>query len=71
MGKFVCRKGASAHLLKKWGVSYTASTLAKMATVDGGPPYRKVGRRVYYTVADLDRWLSEKTSDLTECSWEP
>ena len=33
------------------------STLDKLRIYGGGPIYSKIGRRVVYDLADLDRWL--------------
>jgi predicted DNA-binding transcriptional regulator AlpA len=45
----------------------SASTLEKLRISGGGPRYIKIGRRVVYDIADLDRWLSahrrQSTSD--------
>lgn len=44
-------------------------TLEKMRTIGGGPLFRKLGRRVMYSIADLDEWADsracESTSDPT------
>jgi predicted DNA-binding transcriptional regulator AlpA len=48
----------------------TASTFAKLRLYGGGPHYVKLGRRVVYDPADLDRWLAlnrrSSTSDVPE-----
>jgi predicted DNA-binding transcriptional regulator AlpA len=36
----------------------STSTFAKLRVFGGGPAYVKLGRRVVYDVADLDRWLA-------------
>ena len=35
-----------------------ASTFEKLRLYGGGPLYSKLGRRVVYSVEDLDAWLS-------------
>lgn len=54
---------AGAHL------NLSPRTLEKLRTIGGGPRFRKLGRRVVYTVADLDAWAAsracESTSDPT------
>jgi predicted DNA-binding transcriptional regulator AlpA len=49
----------------------SASTLAKLRLYGGGPDYIKLGRRVVYDLADLDRWLTShrraSTSDERQC----
>jgi predicted DNA-binding transcriptional regulator AlpA len=43
---------------RRLGVS--ASWLNKMRITGGGPPYLKLGRRVVYETADLDRWVATR-----------
>jgi hypothetical protein len=52
------RTAASAYLREKWGVERAPGTLAKLAVVGGGPPFRKAGRIPLYAPADLDAWAS-------------
>ena len=65
------RAEASAYLLSKFGINRKAVTLAKYATVGGGPKYRLAGRFPLYDPIDLDSWaasiispLKASTSDL-------
>ena len=48
----------------------SASTFAKLRLYGGGPLYVKLGRRVVYDPADLDRWLAShrraSTSEMTQ-----
>jgi predicted DNA-binding transcriptional regulator AlpA len=50
----------------------SASTFAKLRLYGGGPHYVKLGRRVVYDPADLDRWLASNrrasTSDNVEAA---
>ena len=50
----------------------SASTFAKLRLYGGGPLYVKLGRRVVYDPADLDRWLAShrraSTSDEVEAA---
>ena len=69
---FVSRKGASTYLIEEWGITRTPKTLAKYATVGGGPPFRKDGKQALYDPADLDVYavsllspLVASTSELT------
>ena len=41
-------------------IGISASTLNKLRVFGGGPVFLKLGRRVAYDVADLDRWLDGK-----------
>ena len=55
---YLTRREAAAHLLEKFGRpgSVTASTLAKLAVVGGGPRFHRFGRKVGYKPCDLDEW---------------
>ena len=54
------RKEASAYLLEKHGVPTAVATLAKMATVGGGPAITYFGRIPLYDRTDLDAWADSK-----------
>lgn len=58
------REEASAYLLGTWGVSYRPATLAKLATVGGGPRFAHIGRWPVYKANDLDEWISKRLSPL-------
>jgi excisionase family DNA binding protein len=40
-------------------------TLEKKRIYGGGPRYHKFGRRVFYTLAELDHWAQRRTFDMT------
>ena len=40
-------------------------TLEKRRCVGGGPRYRKFGRRVRYTIADLEAWAEKRSFEMT------
>ena len=52
----------------------SASTFTKLRLYGGGPVYIKIGRRVVYDPADLDRWLASRrrisTSQTDDAHWE-
>jgi hypothetical protein len=56
---FMRRKEAAQYLKEKYGVGSPA-TLAKLATVGGGPIFRKNGRIPIYQAEDLDAWALAK-----------
>lgn len=58
---FLRRKQAGAYLKSKFGFGSSA-TLAKLATVGGGPEYQLAGRLPLYTTEALDIWASSKIS---------
>ena len=66
---FLDRKQASAYLQAKYRVG-AVGTLAKAATVGGGPAYRKIGKRVVYTRDDLDAWARERMTEPMRSSSE-
>lgn len=62
MKTYLTRKEASSYLMEK-GLNRTPATLAKYATIGGGPKFRKFGKmQVVYDVADLDAWVAEQLS---------
>jgi hypothetical protein len=58
------RKGASQYLEEKHGIVRAPSTLAKLAVVGGGPPFRRDGRIPLYSTADLDQWATSMLGTL-------
>ena len=64
------RTAASAYLREKWGVDRATGTLAKLAVVGGGPPFRKAGRIPLYAPADLDAWASELLGEVVTTTSE-
>ncbi len=57
--QYLRRAAAGAYLKSKYGFS-SGRALAKLATVGGGPVFRKIGKIVVYTPEDLDRWAESK-----------
>ncbi len=54
------RHAASEYLMTAWGLSYVPTTLAKLATLGGGPPMEYAGRIPLYPQDGLDVWASAK-----------
>lgn len=55
------RREAAQYLKTVHGLSYTHGTLTKLASVGGGPKFRKPNSRVaLYDRKELDRWANEK-----------
>jgi len=50
----------AAHVLK-----LSPRTLEKFRVIGGGPRYRKFGRRVVYSVQDLEAWSDARACDST------
>jgi len=57
---FLRRKEASTYLREKFKLERAPSTLAKLAVIGGGPPFRLLNRVPLYTPADLDQWVASK-----------
>jgi hypothetical protein len=57
--QFKSRTEASAYLGTR-GIKCSAATLAKFASVGGGPEMVKFGGRVLYTTDALDRWIAHR-----------
>jgi len=58
---FLRRKDAAAYLKSRYGFC-SAGTLAKYATIGGGPEYQYLGDLPVYTRAALDVWARSKLS---------
>lgn len=56
------RYEVSAYLMQKHGIPVAKTTLAKLATLGGGPPITYVGRIPLYSLSDLDAWAAERLS---------
>src|SRR5262245_22300531 len=61
--QLLTRKEASRCLTER-GYKVAPSTLAKKASIGGGPPYVSFGRRALYREADLLSWAEERTTGL-------
>lgn len=59
---FLRRKEAAAYLQDTYRFC-SRKTLDKIASVGGGPAFRKVGRIVVYEKSELDRWAIEKMGE--------
>ncbi len=59
--EFLNRREAAEYVRGK-GLPCAKATLAKLATIGGGPVMRKFGRNVVYVPADLDAWITARLS---------
>ncbi len=57
--QFMDRREAADYIRSR-GLTYSHTTLSKLATLGGGPIYRRFGNRAVYTQADLDAWIEHK-----------
>lgn len=66
------RRWEAAEYLKiVHGVEVAPATLAKWATVGGGPEYQKVNATPLYPTVGLDHWVAEKLSAPVRNSSQP
>ena len=68
--EFLNRKEAAAYVRAR-GLPLAASTLAKFATVGGGPVMRKFSRNVVYEAAALDDWIAARLSPPKKSTCDP
>ena len=61
MTDYLRREQAAEYLHSRYR-AFTAETLAKLASVGGGPTFRRLGRFPVYTRDDLDAWASARMS---------
>ncbi len=55
---------AADYLRIVHGIGIAPATLAKLASVGGGPAYHKCGRIPLYPTTELDAWATERLGDL-------
>lgn len=55
---------AADYLRLAHGIEVAPATLAKWATVGGGPAYQKANRTPLYPTTELDRWAMERLGTL-------
>ncbi len=61
--KYFTRKETAEYLSKTLGLPTSPKTLAKLATIGGGPEYQRFGnRRVVYTLTSITKWAQAKLS---------
>lgn len=65
------RAEASAYLKATWGVDCSPRTLAKYATLGGGPRFQHAGRFPLYMPAELDAWATARLSGLKISTADP
>jgi hypothetical protein len=57
LAQFLPPPEACQFLFSEYGIKRTPATLAKQRVLGGNtPPYRKLNRSIYYSVADLQAW---------------
>ena len=64
------RNEASKYLRENHNMHYAPKTLAKLACIGGGPPFRLAGRFPLYPVSGLDAWAQSKIGPLVRSTSE-
>jgi hypothetical protein len=57
------RADAARYVRENHGIPCAAATLAKLASVGGGPAFRRAGRFPIYARDDLDAWARSRLSE--------
>ncbi len=58
--RYLRRGEAADYVAKTLGAPCTKNTLAKLATVGGGPAFRKIGPTPLYDPVDLKSWVEAR-----------
>lgn len=64
------RKDVPEYLANKYGIDIAKATLAKLASIGGGPAMQYIGRIPLYHRDDLDAWAEMKLSKSVKNSSE-
>jgi hypothetical protein len=64
------RNEASEYLRENHNMHYAPKTLAKLACIGGGPPFRLAGRFPLYPISGLDAWAQSKIGPLVRSTSE-
>lgn len=68
--RLLSRKEACEYLHTQYNIKRTTATLAKYVVFGGGPTYRKFGKTVYYTPAEIDQWVTDMLGPRMESTGE-
>lgn len=58
--EYLSRSAAAKLIRDRYGLRLSSQTLAKYATIGGGPPYYKAGRQCLYREGDLMAWAEAR-----------
>jgi hypothetical protein len=56
------RRREAADYIQQRGLPCSPNTLAKLASIGGGPAYQRFGKAAVYTAANLDAYIEKKLS---------
>ena len=57
---YLRRLAAAQYIQDRYGLRCSKQTLAKLATMGGGPIFRSAGRTPLYAPKDLDEWAHSR-----------
>jgi hypothetical protein len=64
------RRDAAKYITDTYSIPCSPKTLAKLACIGGGPPFRLAGRFPLYPVSGLDAWAQNKIGPLVRSTSE-
>ena len=70
LDRLLRRVEASKYIVETYNVPCSPKTLAKLACIGGGPPFRLAGRFPLYPVSGLDEWAQSKIGPLVRSTSE-
>jgi hypothetical protein len=70
LDRLLRRVEASKYVVETYNVPCSPKTLAKLACIGGGPPFRLAGRFPLYPVSGLDEWAQSKIGPLVRSTSE-
>ena len=70
LDRLLRRSTAAKYVTDTYGIPCSPKTLAKLACVGGGPPFRLAGRFPLYPVSGLDAWAQSKIGPLVRSTSE-
>jgi hypothetical protein len=68
--KYLRRADAARYIREAYGIPCVATTLAKYASIGGGPAFRKAGKFPIYSRSDLDAWAEQRFGELVRSTSE-
>jgi hypothetical protein len=68
--RHIRRIAAATYVETTYGIPCSPKTLAKYASIGGGPAFRKAGRIPLYPISGLDAWAQSKFGPLVRSTSE-
>jgi hypothetical protein len=70
LDRLLRRSTAAKYVTDTYGIPCSPKTLAKLACIGGGPPFRLAGRFPLYPTSGLDSWAQSKIGPLVRSTSE-